>query len=105
MTSDIILKSSVDPQLKMIAQKVVNAERITPEEGLALYEKGELGFLGSLATLVRTRKNKNFTYFNKNIHIEPTNVCIFLAGFAAIVRTTSTAKMAGNLVLMKCSIK
>ncbi|HNB33122.1 MAG TPA: radical SAM protein, partial [Bacteroidia bacterium] len=83
MTSDIILKSSVDPQLKMIAQKVVNAERITPEEGLALYEKGELGFLGSLATLVRTRKNKNFTYFNKNIHIEPTNVCIFSCRFCS----------------------
>lgn len=83
MTSDIILKSSVDPQLKMIAQKVVNAERITPEEGLALYEKGELGFLGSLATLVRTRKNKNFTYFNKNIHIEPTNVCVFSCRFCS----------------------
>ena len=83
MTSDIILKSSVDPLLKAIAQKVINEERITPEEGIILYEKGELGFLGSLATLVRNRKNKNFTYFNKNIHIEPTNVCIFSCRFCS----------------------
>ncbi|HOZ83207.1 MAG TPA: aminofutalosine synthase MqnE [Bacteroidia bacterium] len=81
--SDIILKSSVDPLLKAIAQKVINEERITPEEGIILYEKGELGFLGSLATLVRNRKNKNFTYFNKNIHIEPTNVCIFSCRFCS----------------------
>lgn len=83
MMSDIILKSSVDPLLKAIAQKVINEERITPEEGIILYEKGELGFLGSLATLVRNRKNKNFTYFNKNIHIEPTNVCIFSCRFCS----------------------
>jgi len=69
--------------LKAIAQKVINEERITPEEGIILYEKGELGFLGSLATLVRNRKNKNFTYFNKNIHIEPTNVCIFSCRFCS----------------------
>ena len=42
-------KSSVDPQLKMIAQKV-NVERITPEEGLALYKKRRILVLGSLAT-------------------------------------------------------
>lgn len=83
MTSSIILKSAVDSELKAIAQKVINEERITPAEGIKLYEKGALGFLGSLATLVRTRKNKNFTYFNKNIHIEPTNVCVFSCKFCS----------------------
>ncbi len=83
MTSSIILKSAIDSELKAIAQKVINEERITLAEGIKLYEKGALGFLGSLATLVRTRKNKNFTYFNKNIHIEPTNVCVFSCKFCS----------------------
>ncbi len=83
MTSSIILKSTVDSELKAIAQKVINEDRITPQEGIKLYETGTLGLLGSLATLVRTRKNKNFTYFNKNIHIEPTNVCVFSCKFCS----------------------
>ena len=51
-------------------------ERILPEEGLLLYEKGELGFLAMLAEKVRTRLNADNVYYIRNFHIEPTNICV-----------------------------
>jgi aminodeoxyfutalosine synthase len=77
-----ILQSS-DVQLKLIAQKVVDAERISDTDALWLYKYGELSVIGALANYVRERKNGNYTYFNRNFHIEPTNVCIFSCKFCA----------------------
>ena len=75
-----------DEQLKRIADKVIQGSRINPEEGLYLYQHGELGFLGSLANYVREKKNGNFTYFNRNFHIEPTNICVFDCKFCSYSR-------------------
>lgn len=79
--------SSVLPELKKIAEKVLSGKRITTDEGVTLYEKGELGFLGALANFVRENKNGNATYFNRNFHIEPTNVCVFSCKFCSYSRT------------------
>jgi aminodeoxyfutalosine synthase len=59
-----------------IAQKVLAGQRISPAEGLALFEQGELGFLGKLADTIRQRKNGDNAYFIRNFHIEPTNICV-----------------------------
>jgi aminodeoxyfutalosine synthase len=84
---DALLHHSELPEdLRNIAQKVVNNERISPEEGILLYEKGELGFLGSLANFVRERKHGNYTYFNRNFHIEPTNLCVYSCKFCSYSR-------------------
>ncbi len=64
-----------DPLLE-IAHKVFRSERVTPEEGLILFEKAEVGFLGMLAEFVRRQKCRNEVYFIRNFHIEPTNICI-----------------------------
>ncbi|MBL4755683.1 MAG: aminofutalosine synthase MqnE [Flavobacteriales bacterium] len=81
--SDLITNSTTAPELQSIAKKVQAAERLTVEEGVLLFEKGELGFLGVLANLVRERKNKQFVYFNRNFHIEPTNICVFDCKFCS----------------------
>jgi aminodeoxyfutalosine synthase len=78
---------SNNPDLQHIAEKVIRKERITEEEGLLLFEKGELNFLGALANFVRERLHGKKTYFNRNFHIEPTNVCIFTCGFCSYSRT------------------
>jgi aminodeoxyfutalosine synthase len=75
-----------DLQLKEIANKVFNNIRISPEEGLVLYEKGELGFLGSLANFVREKKHGDKTFFNRNFHLEPTNICVFTCKFCSYSR-------------------
>ena len=63
-------------EARVIAEKICNGTRITSEEGLWLYEHGELGWLGMLAELIRHRLHGNHVYFIRNFHIEPTNVCI-----------------------------
>ena len=53
------------------------------EEGITLFETGELGFLGVLANHVREQKNNSFVYFNRNFHVEPTNICVFDCKFCS----------------------
>jgi len=83
---DVIQDSKIDKDLKTIAQKVYTGERITTAEGILLYEKGELGYLGALANYVREKKNGNNVYFNRNFHIEPTNICVFDCKFCSYSR-------------------
>ncbi|MBK6986843.1 MAG: aminofutalosine synthase MqnE [Bacteroidetes bacterium] len=79
--------TNLDNSLRSIGQKVLKAERITFDEGVQLFEKGDLGFLGALANHVRERKNGNQTFFNRNFHIEPTNICVFSCKFCSYSRT------------------
>jgi aminodeoxyfutalosine synthase len=82
----VLRSSALSPELKTIAEKVYNSERITFEEGVLLYEKGELAFVGTLANHIREKKNGNFVYFNRNFHIEPTNICVFDCKFCSYSR-------------------
>jgi aminodeoxyfutalosine synthase len=77
---------TTDPALQAIADKIYQSERITPSEGLLLFEKASLSFVGSLANHVRERMHGNKTYFNRNFHIEPTNVCVFSCHFCSYSR-------------------
>ena len=87
MTTGIdALLGTTDQQLRRIGEKIIAKERITPDEGLVLFEKGSLPFLGALANHVRERLHGNKTYFNRNFHIEPTNVCVFTCNFCAYSR-------------------
>ena len=69
-----------------IERKVKSGERISPEDGLYLYERGELGFVGMLANILRERLNADRVYFNRNFHIEPTNICIHNCQFCSYRR-------------------
>ena len=73
----------LDASMKSIAEKIENEIRITPEEGLMLFEKGSLSTLGAMANFIREKRHGNFTYFNRNFHIEPTNVCVFSCKFCS----------------------
>jgi aminodeoxyfutalosine synthase len=76
----------VEPALQAIADKVYNGTRITDEDAMLLFEKASLGFAGSLANFVRERLHGDKTYFNRNFHIEPTNVCVFACNFCSYSR-------------------
>lgn len=75
-----------DIDLKKIAQKVLQDERISYNEGVILFEKASLGFVGSLANYIREKQWGDKTFFNRNFHIEPTNVCIFTCDFCSYSR-------------------
>jgi len=70
-------------QLLQIADKVLEGTRISFEDGVALYEHAELGFVGTLADYIRKKKHGDVTYFNRNFHIEPTNLCVFDCKFCS----------------------
>ncbi|HEY1020959.1 MAG TPA: aminofutalosine synthase MqnE, partial [Flavisolibacter sp.] len=69
-----------------IADKVYAGERLSEEDGLLLFEKGSLSFVGSLANTVKERLHGNAVFFNRNFHIEPTNVCVFSCNFCSYSR-------------------
>jgi len=81
--SSLIDLPGLDPAFKTIASKIDNRQRINPEEGLLLFEKGSLAMLGTMANFIRERAHGHNTYFNRNFHIEPTNVCVFSCKFCS----------------------
>ncbi|MCB9046226.1 MAG: aminofutalosine synthase MqnE [Chitinophagales bacterium] len=83
---EIVNLSGLSIELKDIADKVIHKERLTEQEGVLLFEKGEPGYLGSLANYVTQQLHGNKVYFNRNFHIEPTNVCVFTCNFCSYSR-------------------
>lgn len=75
--------NNLSKELKTIAQKVLDEVRISTEDALVLYRQGEIGYLGALANYIREKKYGDKTFFNRNFHIEPTNVCVFSCAFCA----------------------
>jgi aminodeoxyfutalosine synthase len=83
---DILITATKDIDLKNIAQKIKEEKRINDNECITLFEKADLAFVGILANFVREKLHGNKTYFNRNFHIEPTNVCVFSCKFCSYSR-------------------
>jgi aminodeoxyfutalosine synthase len=81
-----LIDTEKDPALRNIGEKIMNKERLNEEEGLRLFEQSSLGYAGSLANYVREQLHGSKTYFNRNFHIEPTNVCVFSCAFCSYSR-------------------
>jgi aminodeoxyfutalosine synthase len=73
-------------ELRTIAAKVEARERLTFEEGLALFNSDDLVAIGSLANAVRERINGDLTYYNVNRHLNYTNVCVSDCAFCGFYR-------------------
>jgi aminodeoxyfutalosine synthase len=81
---EAILKGNrISADLQQIADKIYNKQRISEEDAVLLFEKASLPFLGALANFVRERMHGDTTYFNRNFHIEPTNLCVFSCNFCS----------------------
>jgi aminodeoxyfutalosine synthase len=80
---EIIIASEKDNLLQKIGNKVIHNERISFEDGVYLFEKASLPYVGALANWKRESLHGDTTYFNKNFHIEPTNVCVFSCKFCS----------------------
>ena len=77
---------SISDKDKSIIRKVLKEVRISEEDGLHLFENSDLALVGALANFMRGKKHGNHTYFNRNFHIEPTNVCIYACSFCSYSR-------------------
>lgn len=82
---DLIDIHHIKTAQKDIVDKILSNKRLTVQEGIELFHL-ELPILGILSSYVRTRLNKHHVYFNKNIHIEPTNICTYNCKFCSYHR-------------------
>ncbi len=82
----ILNNPRLDTKLKSIGDKVMNEERISVDEGIYLFENASLGFVGSLANWIREKRFGDTTFFNRNFHVEPTNLCVFTCNFCSYSR-------------------
>lgn len=75
-----------DKRLEPIAARVVGGERLSFEDGLVLYDSFDLPAIGAMANHVREKLHGDKTYYNVNLHINPTNSCFASCGFCAFGR-------------------
>lgn len=69
-----------------IAEKVLARRRLTVEDGVRLFQTEELSALGALANWDRERRWGDLTFFNRNVHVNATNVCEASCIFCSFAR-------------------
>jgi len=80
------MKLSFDENLNRIAEKIEKSERLTFDDGVALFKTQDLNALGKLADHVRRRRHGLATYFNVNRHFNYTNICVADCKFCGFYR-------------------
>ena len=80
---------------KIIENKVKNSERVSTEECLWLYKSAPLDWLQQLADSIRCKKHGDKAFFNRNIHFEPTNKCIYSCKFCSFYRKPNATEEEG----------
>ena len=81
-----LLEGHLSKSIRRISEKILEGERILPSEGLMLFDEAPLALVGMLANHIREERHGHRTYFNRNFHIEPTNVCVFSCRFCSYSR-------------------
>ena len=76
----------ISPEMAPIADRVLNGERLSIEEGVTLYATPDIHTVGRLANWVREHWNGNVGFYNINRHINPTNVCVVDCKFCGFAR-------------------
>ena len=83
---ELLKQYPASAQILQIGKKVLEGERISPQEGIILYNEADTGLLAALASIIRERLNGKKVFFNRNFHIEPTNICVFGCRFCSYAR-------------------
>lgn len=94
------------PSLDSIRDKVYQEKRLTREDGEFLYACDDLHAIGELANIVRERMNGDHTYYNVNVHLNPTNVCVYRCNFCAFrsdLRAPKAYRMSDEQILERAA--
>ena len=83
---ELLLSATLPSNIEPIVQKVLTSERLTVSDAVTLFEQADLGLLSLLASYANHRKNGDEVAFNKNFHIEPTNICVYKCKFCSYQR-------------------
>lgn len=72
--------------IKRLKNQILNDERISAEDGLRLFESGDINAIGYLANLRREKINGNRAYFVRNQYINYSNICALDCKFCSFNR-------------------
>ena len=72
--------------LQPLADKLARNQPLSLEDGLTLYNHVDLNEVGALANLVRQSRFGSKAFFNSNVHINQTNICVLACRFCAFRR-------------------
>src|SRR5678815_2873083 len=89
MTEEVLASApfkNADLELQAIADKIYAGQRVSKADALLVFERADLTFVGALANYIREKLHGDNVYFNRNFHIEPTNVCVFSCNFCSYSR-------------------
>ncbi|HMQ14738.1 MAG TPA: aminofutalosine synthase MqnE [Phycisphaerae bacterium] len=78
---------ALDAELEPIRKKVLAGERLSFEDGVALYRSRDIFTIGELANVVRERLHGRAAYYNINRHINYTNYCVLRCKFCSFYRS------------------
>lgn len=84
----MIDKLKLDERIAQITHSIRRGERLTPEQALVLFNEAPLSLLGMLAVERKESLTGRDVYYNRNIHIEPTNICVFRCKFCSYRRAS-----------------
>jgi len=68
--------SSWSEMIRPLAQKVAQGQRLSLDDGLLLYSHPNLSEVGRLSNCVRVARFGSYAFFNSNVHVNQTNVCV-----------------------------
>jgi aminodeoxyfutalosine synthase len=66
---EVLVEQEKDAELKLIGEKILSNQRLEFDEGVMLFEKASLPYVGALANYIREKLHGDKTYFNRNFHI------------------------------------
>src|SRR5512138_3196128 len=69
-----------------VRDKVLAGQRLSDADALRLFEAKDLAAVGALANHVRERRHGDLTFYNRNVHLNPTNVCVATCKFCSFAR-------------------
>ena len=80
---EIPISVSTNSILSNCLSRLIDVGRLTPEDGLKLMAEPSLNGLTSLANMVKQSRFDNKVFYNRNLHINTTNICVLACRFCA----------------------
>src|SRR5512145_1217988 len=88
-----------------IRDKVLTGERLTDTEGVRLLEAADLAAVGALANHVREKRHGDLTFYNRNVHLNPTNVCVATCKFCSFARADDKTASEGYTMSLEEAVR
>lgn len=85
--ANLLAGNNWSDNLKSIVRKLANGERLSISDGHVLYSHQNLHEIGQLANMVKLARFGKNVFFNSNVHINQTNICVLACKFCAFRRS------------------